>query len=444
MQRDPLFLTKILDLLVDAVCVVDPQGRFVFVSSACERIFGYTPEELIGRNMIELVYVADRDRTLEAAQRVMSGHLQVHFENRYVRKDGRVVDIMWSARWSEDDQLRLAVARDITEIKRAERQQRAMYRISEATHAAVDLPELYLQIHQIISELLPGNHFRVALYDETSDTVHFPSLEDGGTEKSTQQELSDDPGLAQVIRSGKPLLTTAGRPADQEHIAGSAGPNWLGVPLTFQGGIMGALVIRSAVSDVRLSAEDQALLQFVSDQVASAIMRKRTEGQLRHMAGHDALTDLPNRVLFQDRFDRALSAALREGTYLALLYLDLNGFKQVNDRFGHDVGDQLLQSVATRLTQALRESDTIARMGGDEFTVLLTRVHSTTAVAAIVEKIRSVIDEPYEIGGEIGGHALKVSASIGSALYPEHGQTRTQLIQHADAEMYAEKSRWRA
>src|SRR6185503_16520659 len=113
-------LGKILDLLLDAICVVDAEGRYVFVSAAFERIFGYAPEEVIGRRMIELVHPADRDTTLQTANGIMSGNPEYHFENRYVRKDGEIVHIMWSARWSEDHRLRIAVARDITRRKRAE------------------------------------------------------------------------------------------------------------------------------------------------------------------------------------------------------------------------------------------------------------------------------------------------------------------------------------
>jgi len=107
-------LTSVMELLPDAICVVDTAGRFISVSGACERIFGYTPEEMIGKLMIDLVFPEDRERTLAAAAKIEAGFLQLHFENRYMRKDGRIVNIMWSARWSEADQVRIAVARDIT------------------------------------------------------------------------------------------------------------------------------------------------------------------------------------------------------------------------------------------------------------------------------------------------------------------------------------------
>ncbi len=126
-------LSDIMDLLLDAICVVDKDGRFISVSGACERIFGYTPEEMIGRPMIELVYPEDRPKTLRQVDKIMDGYLQRHFENRYVRKDGQVVHIMWSARWSENDQVRVAVARDITERKNAESMQSAQQAGADVT-----------------------------------------------------------------------------------------------------------------------------------------------------------------------------------------------------------------------------------------------------------------------------------------------------------------------
>jgi PAS domain S-box-containing protein len=102
------------DFLLDAICIVDSQGRFLAVHGACEAIFGYRPQEMVGRPMIDFVYVHDRPRTLQAVDRIMGGYLQRHFENRYVRKDGRLVHIMWSARWLPDEGVRVAVARDVT------------------------------------------------------------------------------------------------------------------------------------------------------------------------------------------------------------------------------------------------------------------------------------------------------------------------------------------
>lgn len=149
-----------MDLLLDAVCVVDREGYFLFVSAASERIFGYTPEEMIGRAVIDFVHPGDRERTLQTVNEILNGELKPYFENRYVKKDGKIAHIMWSARWSESEQIRVAVARDITERKRAESMQAAVYAISEAANTPGDLQALFQSIHEVVDDLAFGHEFR--------------------------------------------------------------------------------------------------------------------------------------------------------------------------------------------------------------------------------------------------------------------------------------------
>ena len=383
-----------MDLVLDAVCVVDAEGRYVFVSAAFERIFGYARDELVGLNMIDLVHPDDRERTLKAAREIMNGQPKIHFQNRYIRKDGRVVDIMWSARWSGSDGLRVAVARDITELKRAENLKSALYRISEAAHTAEGLPALYERIHQIISDLIPAENFFLALYDDATGSLSFPYFVDSRGESPADLQLDQNPLVARVIRGGQPLLARTDGDDDQ------ARADWLGVPLTSGQKVMGVLVAQCREEGPCYSDEEKDLLQFVSMQVASAIERKQTETRLRHMAGHDPLTDLPNRKLFYDRVDTALKRAHRESEHLALLYLDLDGFKQVNDTLGHEAGDSLLVEVARRIRTCIRESDTVGRMGGDELTILLPGIESPDCAAIVADKIQKSIAEPFELDGQ--------------------------------------------
>lgn len=432
-------LKHVLDLLLDAVCVVDAQGRFVFVSSAGERIFGYTAQEMVGRPMIDLVFPADRSRTLNAVDEIVArGHLP-HFENRYLRKDGRVVDIMWTARWSPLDGVRVAVARDVTELKRAQSMQAALYAISEAAHAAEDLPTLFQHIHRIVGGLLPAINFFVALYDAAEDRLTFPYHVDELDAAPAAGSLASGTLSAEVIRSGQTLHLSrdgARLPSAAAHAdVGSAAVDWLGVPLHSQGRVIGALVVKSHTGATQYTAADAELLKFVSTQVATAIERKQTETRLQHMARHDPLTDLPNRSLVQDRMATALARARRDRAGLSLLYLDLDMFKQVNDRFGHAAGDRLLQEVARRLDHCVRESDTVGRMGGDEFVVLLASIQSPAHAPQVAEKIRLALCRPFDLAGQ----ALSISPSIGIAHYPEHGDNAEQLIHRADEAMYAAK-----
>ena len=162
--------------------------------------------------------------------------------------------------------------------------------------------------------------------------------------------------------------------------------------------------------------------------------RRRLEEQLRYQALHDTLTDLPNRMLLYNRLEHALLSAQREGTSVALLLLDLDGFKETNDRFGHDYGDRVLQQAAPRLQSVLRASDTVARLGGDEFAVVLREADEQGAIE-VGRKLLKVLAAPLTVGEQ----TVVIGASIGIAVYPEHGEEGKTLLRSADHAMYAAK-----
>ena len=276
---DLVALRDVMDLMLDAVCVVDKAGTFVFVSAAFEDIFGYSPDEVIGKPMIDHVYPEDGIKTLKVVESLMEGKKQPRFENRWVRKDGKIIDILWSARWSEDHQFRIAIAHDITE-------------------------------------------------------------------------------------------------------------------------------------------------------------RKLMEQQLHYIAGHDPLTELPNRALLFGRLQTSLGLARREGSHLSLLFIDIDGFKHVNDSYGHLVGDKLLKNIAQRLRDCVRKSDTVGRFGGDEFVVVLNGIDSFDNVLVITENIRAQLEKTYQFDDL----NLQLSPSIGVALYPDNGNDEQQLLQYADQAMYRAKN----
>lgn len=163
--------------------------------------------------------------------------------------------------------------------------------------------------------------------------------------------------------------------------------------------------------------------------------RKAIEAQMAHFANYDALTNLANRRLVQDRIEQAIAHARRAHDCFAILFIDLDKFKSVNDRLGHDIGDQLLRAVARRLSACLREEDTVGRQGGDEFIALLARLEQPEDAAAVAEKIVEALSAPFDIGA----HALHISASIGIAIYPNDGADFETLIRHSDTAMYRAK-----
>ena len=196
--------------------------------------------------------------------------------------------------------------------------------------------------------------------------------------------------------------------------------------------------MRTGAQDYILKRNMARLVPAVERELRDATVRRerrRVERRLVHLAYHDALTDLPNRALLHDRLEQASRVANREGTPIALLLLDLNGFKQINDSLGHHAGDRVLQAVASRLRATLREADTVARLGGDEFAVVLPRTDLDGAVLA-AQKLLHEVEQPCIVDHR----SMGVRASLGIACLPEHGTTAETLLQKADVAMYVAKT----
>jgi len=210
-------------------------------------------------------------------------------------------------------------------------------------------------------------------------------------------------------------------------------------------------LLERAISDAQIltvTQEDNNFLlreaneHLVITSIEWHIMNERLEkskAEMTHLANHDFLTDLPNRMQLYDRISQTIAAAKRYGNKLAILFLDLDRFKAVNDSFGHVVGDQLLQAVAQRLKTAVRASDTVSRQGGDEFVLLLPEVGDQDTLVPMIEKIHAVISAPYNIAG----NELDVGTTIGISIFPEDGEDVETLIRSADAAMYNAKQNGR-
>lgn len=191
-----------------------------------------------------------------------------------------------------------------------------------------------------------------------------------------------------------------------------------------------------AVTGVGLSISLALLAWFMVTGRARALrLAAGMTEELRHMAQHDPLTGLPNRALFSDRLENELARARRQGGHFALIFLDLDRFKPINDNYGHAVGDRLLQQVARRLKDVVRASDTVGRIGGDEFVVLMPMIAEAEAASVLAEKLRQVIARPFKLDGR----DLTISCSLGVALYPDDGTDEIMLTNRADEAMYRAK-----
>jgi diguanylate cyclase (GGDEF)-like protein/PAS domain S-box-containing protein len=200
------------------------------------------------------------------------------------------------------------------------------------------------------------------------------------------------------------------------------------------GDFLGLIVVHCrALSDQ--TPHDRELILVAAQLTSIAIERRQAENRLRHLAHFDALTQLPNRDLFRDRLSHALAQAERRKSKVAVMFLDLDRFKTVNDTLGHDAGDRLLIEVAARLRQCMREEDTVARLGGDEFTVILEQVDKAEDAALVATKIVTVMNPPFDLHGQ----EAFVTPSIGIAIYPADSPNAEALLKNADTAMYHAK-----
>ncbi len=355
-------------------------------------------------------------------------------EVRYTERDKQLLQFV-------SGQTAIAIERKQTQdrLDHEKRVQTALHNISEAAHTSENLQDLFAQIHQIIGNLLPAKNFFVALYDSVKDELSFPYFVDENDPTPAPRKLGEGTLSSRVIRTGEALLLTRDQPDNILEpgtvMVGSAFLDWLGVPLIVHKHTIGVLAVQSYAGVIRYTEKDKNLLKFVSAQIATAIDRKQTDERIRHLAQHDVLTDLPNRALFNDRLQVAITRNARYKESLALMYLDLDKFKPINDTYGHAVGDFLLKQAAQRISKCVRVSDTVGRIGGDEFLVLLHNVKSSKSASVVAEKIRATLKRPFKIME----HTLNISGSIGVAIYPENGCDQKTLAISADAAMYQAK-----
>jgi diguanylate cyclase (GGDEF)-like protein len=203
-----------------------------------------------------------------------------------------------------------------------------------------------------------------------------------------------------------------------------------------------AAEITQAASDDHLLQLQQANSRLVTAAIEAqklAAQLQTTKDRMEHLAHHDVLTDLPNRVLLQDRLEQAIELARRQGRELAVMFMDLDRFKHINDSLGHATGDQLLQSVAQRLVACVRHSDTVSRQGGDEFVLLLPFIEHVEDAALSAQKLLSSVMQPHHIGP----HDIHISASIGISIFPGDGKDAETLLKSADTAMYSAKENGR-
>ena len=434
----------ILHSVSDGIHVIAMDGKVLIENEASARMLGWCGDCLVGKQGHAAIHHHHADgsefpaETCPIYATLKDGLAREISDDVFWRQDGSSFPVEYRTAPLFDalgKQYGVTVVfRDITERKRAQQMQTTLHNIAECAHDCETPSALYPKVHDIVHQIIPADRLYIALLDEHAMLLRFPYWKDGHSQAPEPISLAMGGYTAQVMREANPLLLVG---HDETSVLASrrAYSDWLGVPLRNGKKIVGALVIQNTVGSRRYVEADKELLQFVSTQLATSIERTQRDERLRHLAQFDPLTDLPNRALFDDRLQVALSQSRRKEEKLALMFLDLDKFKPVNDSYGHAVGDALLVAVAARIKHLLRESDTVGRMGGDEFVILIHPVASVQDVTIVAEKIRHALAQPFELLD----HHITISASIGIALYPQHGTDGISLARVADNAMYQAK-----
>jgi diguanylate cyclase (GGDEF)-like protein/PAS domain S-box-containing protein len=393
---------------VPVAIVTRDTGRYVEVNNAWVAFFGFSRAEAIGRTALDLgLWAAPEERAayLESVRR--EGRLTDR-EARFRKRSGELLDALVSGVPLElaGEACLLVSVIDITERKRAEEQLRASERrFRDFAEAAgeyvweIDRDGRYTFVSQRVEVVIgyrPEELFGRRPYD---------FMPPGEAERL--QEL-----IAEALRTGQSL-----RNVEYRSLTRSGSLAWLlasAVPIFAADGRVNGL--RGTVMDIT--------------------ERKRAEARIEELATRDPLTGLPNRLLLADRLAQGIAGAVRSGETLAVLFIDLDHFKQINDTLGHQVGDHLLKEVARRLSAVVRKDDTLARLGGDEFVIVLEGLRSIEDVAQIAQKVLHALGQPFAVDG----HELHTAGSVGIALHPADGTDASTLMRNADIAMYAAKS----
>jgi diguanylate cyclase (GGDEF)-like protein/PAS domain S-box-containing protein len=421
----------------DLVMVIDRDGVYRKIAPTNPELLVKPAEELLGTTLRDLFQPDQAETFIVAINQVLDTKKtqQIEFD---LKIGDRTVWFATSISPMTEDST-LWVAHDITERKRFERVQNALYRISQTAITSAGIDALYRSIHSILGELIPAENFFIALIEPASGEISFPYYVDQFDEPPVG--MTPQQGLTgYIIRSGVPLLVTQQdieRLAQQDQVerVGTMSLDWMGAPLKVEGALIGVMAVQIYTPGIHYGQEDLNLLEFVSNQVAQAIERKRMDEEIRSLSLTDELTGLYNRRGFTLLAEQEVKLAHRINRPMLLFFCDVDSLKSINDSHGHTQGDLALKEVSGILKDTFRDADILARLGGDEFVVL--------AVDALLESAETMtgrIQAALEIGNRKGQRPYQLNLSTGVARCdPEVPSSVSELIVEADRLMYSQK-----
>jgi diguanylate cyclase (GGDEF)-like protein/PAS domain S-box-containing protein len=405
---------RIADLVFDqtplGMVLMDTAGTILRINRACAQIVGRHVDDLVGSDMSAVVHENDRPAVVSQLKALVSGDIdQLRADTRLVHGDGRVVWVgVHAACVREIDGSPQCVITQIEDITERRQAVATVAQAEERFRTTFERAPIGMILTDVHGVLLRVNPAYCAIVGRDAD-----ALVGANVNIVTHPDDVDDTS-AQVEALTKGEIDSFSM--EKRYVHGDGAVVWVAV----------------SASCVR---DDSGAPLFLVGQVEDITERRAMRERLTHAAIHDSLTDLPNRDLFIDRLEMALRRSQRSGRRVAVMFLDLDRFKMVNDSLGHEVGDRLLRAVADRMSSALRSSDTLARFGGDEFTILCDEVTDEAHALEIADRIRSTMRKPLTVTGA----ETFVSFSLGIALSTDAEESGSTLLRQADMAMYKAK-----
>ncbi|MDQ6664622.1 MAG: diguanylate cyclase [Acidobacteriota bacterium] len=431
---------------------IDCNGIIQRVNRAECLLLGREAAEMVGKSVWDLVAPGERELSRSAVIEKLAGRRELGTISRnYVRANGTglTIEIHENLIRNGDGEvvgIRSALL-DITERRVTEALERGYREVLESIVQDKPLEEVLHGLTELLEREDPGVWYSVMLLrgEKLVRGAGSSLPEDyiAAVESVPVGPISGSCGAAaywgkEVIVADvltDPLWTELRDTASTHGVRACAS-----IPiLSGSGLVLGTLA--ATFSSVRQPGERERIRMDYAARLASVgIEHRQLTDRLAYQAGHDRLTGLANRHLFEDRLRQTLALSERHGTKFALMFIDLDGFKEINDRWGHSAGDQLLKGVAERLQAGVRRSDTVARIGGDEFTIILSDVGGRQGAASVGRKLLGCFEEPFPLDENPDGRLGVVSASIGISLFPDDGKDAAALQRSADAAMYQVKT----
>lgn len=454
-QRDSQRKARLYRKLVEEANSIflrwDGNGKIISINRFGEELFGYTKEELAGRSVLGTIMEEKDLKTVDVAKLVTgiryNPDAYKHLENEYITRDGHRVWIAWrnayiDAGYDDKPEL-LSIGIDMTERKRVEN---ALYELASSIGYAQGKKDMLRDTMRHLAQVYVSRFAFYAVYaDEKQDSMRILALWDGETLLSdVVYDLAGTP--CQDVLDRKLEIVEQGlqeRYPEDEFLQKLEVESYFGTCLKDSNNNNIGVIAVMDVQPMRLPEWSKTILHVFADRISGELERRNSEENIYRLAHYDVLTGLPNRLLFHDRLEQVIAHAARNNQHVALLFLDLDRFKHVNDSIGHAGGDVLLNEVAARLKSCVRKSDTVARTGGDEFIILLsdfgTEKQLLRATSELSDKLVKIIAQPFYIDSM----EFYVSVSIGITVYPQDGNNIDYLVRNADIAMYHAKEKGR-